>query len=99
MSLARHKIPLIALGILSFAKFMVMLLSKEPIYDALGGLSIFLMAGAQSALGLWAVLLASGIVLMFYGQSLNLEVTVPAILGLAFIFEVVNWWFSNMPNA
>lgn len=98
MSVARYKIPFIAIGLLSFAKFIAWLLSKEPIYNALGGGGIFILTGAQAVLGMWAVLIASGIVLMFYGQSLNLEVTVPAILGLTFLFEVLDWWFKNMPS-
>lgn len=98
MTIARYKIPLIILSVIGFAKIMVSLIEKAPIYESLGGFALPLLTLFESVVGLWFVLLPIALLMMFYGQSFNIETVLPVLLFLIVVFKVLEVWYSNMPS-
>lgn len=94
----RYKIPLILLSILGFSKLMAGFLSKAPIYDFLGWFAMPALTAFQTLVGLWFVLLPVALLMMFYGQSFNIEVMLPVLVVMIVIFKAVEIWFNTMPS-
>jgi len=94
----RYQIPLAIITLLGLAKYAAMLLSKAPIYEFFGTWGFFLLTGAQTLLSLWFVLIPAAIVLMFYGQSFNIEVLMPPFIVLVIVFKLVEVAYNNMAN-
>ena len=95
--IARYKIPLVLISALGFSKMMAGFLSKAPIYEFLGGAALPAVTLFETIVSLWFVLLPMALVLMFYGQSLNIEVMIPIIFVLMIIFKALEIWYNKMP--
>lgn len=98
MTFARYKIPLILLSIIGISKAAVGVISKAPVYESLGGFALPLLTMFESIVGLWFVLLPIALLMMFYGQSFNIELVLPVLVVLIVIFKALETWYKNMPS-
>lgn len=98
MSFQRYKIPLLLISIMGFSKAMCGLLSKGPINELLGGAALPVLTFFETLLALWFVLLPMALLLMFYGQSFNIEIMLPVLFVMMIIFKALEVWYRNMPS-
>lgn len=94
----RYRIPLIILSIIGFSKIMAGFIAKVPIFNFLGWWGLPALTIFETIVGLWFVLIPLALLMMFYGQSFNIEVVLPVLFVLIIIFKALEIWFDTMPS-